>query len=96
MDPRKKSILTETEQNGLKKMKILNKSKKMSHLFYGIEFHSSFKYFVICVLCPAFLVKNEASEKVLDFMTKGGEDEALMLQYLIGRKNRPEHAWETV
>lgn len=43
-----------------------------------------------------FLSKNKCSDEVRQFMEKAGADNDLMLLYLRARKNRPEHAWETV
>lgn len=43
-----------------------------------------------------YLKCGKGSESVLDYLTKAGEDDVLLLRFLRGRKHRPKHAWETV
>ncbi len=43
-----------------------------------------------------YLKCGKGSEAVLDYLTKAGEDDVLLLRFLRGRKHRPKHAWDTV
>jgi len=40
--------------------------------------------------------KQKGSPSVRDFLAKAFTDDELLLRYLIGRKYRPKHAWETL
>jgi len=47
-------------------------------------------------LIAEFLEKDEGSKGVNTFLENAFRDDAFLLRFLIGRKYRPKHAFETV